>query len=189
MSCSICGSPTKSNDPMEHLIGFKCGIGGDTKAGSQVLTMANSPQLENREGVMSVLRLRAWDNLNKKMLFSKEGSWNDTDPRHIIARIKVPEVITKLGRYFDYEELSEFMSFTGIKDKIGTDLFEGDILKHDEIEPLGVIKFDRGAFYIDGWVDERGNHVTFFYNTVSDEVTIIGNIYENPEMLEATNEN
>ena len=72
-------------------------------------------------------------------------------------------------------EYSEPMQFTGLKDKNGKDIFEGDIL-HDNIEgPLEKVIWD-GA----GFVLTYGNHDYFLIGTFE----IVGNIYENPELLD-----
>ena len=79
------------------------------------------------------------------------------------------------------------MQFTGLKDNNGKEIYEGDIVKHpdaDEPEDLGwEIIFENYAF--------RGKMVriiagegelTEFDNYFAD-CEVIGNIYENPELL------
>ena len=75
--------------------------------------------------------------------------------------------------------------FTGVKDSVGRDIYEGDIMEeeHSSIKTLGVVNFSNGQFLIDYKrkgkyrIDERIG----YYGA-----NVIGNIYDNPELIEAT---
>ncbi|EAE2329772.1 YopX family protein [Listeria monocytogenes] len=68
--------------------------------------------------------------------------------------------------------------FTGLKDKNGKKIFEGDIGWDEHNECYGVVKFEEGKFlYV--W-----ENIAEDLREVADSIEIYGNIHENPELLE-----
>jgi hypothetical protein len=71
-----------------------------------------------------------------------------------------------------------FLQFTGLKDKNGKEIYEGDILEIDQ-SPFTVVWYDRGACF--RYWDKMGNLESPLNY---DEVAVVGNIYENKSLLQ-----
>jgi uncharacterized phage protein (TIGR01671 family) len=74
------------------------------------------------------------------------------------------------------------MQFTGLKDKNGKEIFEGDIFKYsllgaerssEETEYIEEVKFEGGSFDLDAT----------YLGAFHEDGEVIGNIHQNPELL------
>jgi len=135
---------------------------------------------------MREIKFRAWDKKNKEWLnpntiginlngkgIAPDETWLEHDPSNIAL-----------------------MQFTGLHDKNGKEIWEGDIVKYkygmkisDEEEEPGEVEeyiepiiFQEGTFYPIpcGYYPDD-----YWYGYKYYDFKVIGNIYENPELLEA----
>lgn len=137
---------------------------------------------------MRDIKFRIWDGAKNEWLASSN---KDALPYYGFAL--VGEVMTvQSPPYWSLDEGNIVEQFTGLKDKNGTEIYEGDIiiqksLGSNKSECRGKITYkeDHAAFMFE--VYERGKPVMWlFLNEFNPEKTceVIGNIHENPELLE-----
>lgn len=126
-------------------------------------------------------RFRAWDKKNKNFIFDIEDE-NKRD-----WEITELEQCRYFGEYLCMPERYIVEQCTGLKDKSGRLIYEGDIVNIlCEVEEQGVLEWasEEAQFVIRA---ERAGFVADFDNYNGIDLEVIGNIHENPELLEAQN--
>lgn len=68
--------------------------------------------------------------------------------------------------------------YTGLKDKNGKEVYEGDITWDEEYEEYCIVEFKEGCFWYTGQTSTQELYER------CDQLEIDGNIYDNPELLQ-----
>lgn len=74
--------------------------------------------------------------------------------------------------------------YTGLKDKNGNEIFEGDIVVFPNNSKYHIVDFHQSGFVLKS-VDDK----IVVYNIKSQSIEVVGNIYENPELVSTSNSN
>ncbi len=120
---------------------------------------------------MRQIKFRAWDKKKKKMIF--KGFEFELS---LLECESSGEDFIGYGRF--EAQRFELMQYTGLKDKNGKEIYEGDLLKIIDID------YDRKRKYRVDFVN--GAFVDNYYHWLisgSKNVEVIGNIYETSEAL------
>ena len=135
---------------------------------------------------MRETKFRAWLKEEEKMVNVETMDFTDKT----IRCLKKNEFINAyLLRRVSFDDI-ELMQYTGLNDKNGTEIYERDIVL---VKPGGtstwyktVVKFKEGAF-IASLIDGEDYIYIFNRGFDSNDFEIIGNIYENKNLLEENN--
>lgn len=105
-------------------------------------------------------------------------------------KAKIEQIkLRKTGNiWYDFEDVV-LMQSTGIKDKNGVEIYEGDILKLHAIflapdDKIGYLEYSPKYGYSIIFEGNRLYRQEYWASTNKLNYEVIGNIYENPELLE-----
>lgn len=121
------------------------------------------------------IKFRAWHKGLKKMfkigqITLEEGTWSFEPNDRKFVGMSVP-----------YQPSFVLMQYTGLHDKNGKEIYEGDIVKIKyKDEDIGKVIYEHNGFSIDVTnMNKAYGRVSFVNNFME----VIGNIYDNPELL------
>ena len=85
----------------------------------------------------------------------------------------------------NFDKDIELMQYTGESDKNGKEIYEGDIVL-SFMNTKHVILFNKGRFEAFGYYDSGADDPTDIFEShdLCGGIEVIGNIYENPELIE-----
>ncbi len=131
-------------------------------------------------------KFRAWDKENKCMVYQEDMNGHMINKPYWFSLSECEvELLIYDKDYKAYCRINaDIMEYTGLKDINGIGIYVGDIVERrfmnliDGAEFIGVVKKYDGSYYIDN--DKEA--YPLFHEI--DEIEILGNIYENSELLE-----
>lgn len=136
---------------------------------------------DNRSHPKREIKFRAWEE-DKKRIWSWEDMLNEYD--NDLHPWFLLDVLNSDSQQY------KIMQYTGLKDKNGKEIYDGDIFSSNKNR--FVVEWCNGAFirrtiFVEGYRGERVMPLdpiyTLYHTSGMEMAKIIGNIYENPELL------
>lgn len=137
---------------------------------------------------MREIKFRAWTkrddcwiggfSIHQSGLFSDLINAKIEEPQHIAIADAHWQVLSK-------QDDIVVMQYTGLKDKAGRDIYEGDILLNPKYGKAEVV-FQYGCFGVDIYSPYKLGSGFYSFNTIIadyENCEVIGNVYENPELI------
>lgn len=121
---------------------------------------------------MRELKFKVWDKASKTFLYSEIAGKH---PFHFIGGGETYEIVPSCPDYV-------IVQYTGLKDKHGQKIYEGDIVRIlDNEEKALMLECDYDS--------DTGSYVfktstgSYYWEEVSGQATVVGNIFQNPKLL------
>ena len=125
-------------------------------------------------------KFRAWDKYRNKMNYKVMVGNCDTDDENWTCPIIW---IEEEKDWLHFDDYNSIMQSTGLFDKNGKEIFEGDIVRVLDSTYTVFYDNERGSYRLKPH-DDRWN-VDYMSNfSHGGNFEVVGNIYENPELLE-----
>jgi len=126
---------------------------------------------------MREIKFRVWDNETNHMIYPEKTF----DPGHHSFNMHSGTL-----QYYNLQNgygTGEMMQYTGLKDKNGKEIYEGDVLKaYGKEIAWYVVSYSDGSFRLHHHFGVWGL-LSRLFEMVDMPADVIGNIHENPELL------
>jgi len=120
------------------------------------------------------IKFRVWDKLKKRMLDSF-GLWELHDDGQNLEHGNGSIFVNRRYNLFKKKDFL-FLQFTGLKDKNGKKIYEGDVIKC--LNKSMEIKFMNAQF-----IATDGKGIYTIWTNDDGDIEVLGNIYENPLLV------
>ena len=133
---------------------------------------------------MREIKFRAWLKEDKRMVNVETMDFTDKSIQYLKKSEINNAYILRRESFVDVE----LMQYTGVKDKNGKEIYEGDIIKYkfpydrrlNHISPVKFLETETSF----GIKDRYGIEIPLYKITTNNFFEVIGNIYENKNLLE-----
>lgn len=127
---------------------------------------------------MREIKFRVWDKELKQMAYATTELFDNALSFWVMIHLDDDE--------------PEWMQYTGLKDKNGKEIYEGDIVKYNYNNQVYQDVYAKVEYSIAGFrlnADYISRHLSRHIRIANtDYYEVVGNIYENPELLEVQND-
>lgn len=132
---------------------------------------------------MRKIKFRAWDETKKLMLTVTDIAWDYRDGKGLAEIMCINPSGCEYDPFEYRPEHVKLLQFTGLKDCNGVDIYEGDIIQFR----ISTINGNLAPPHIFEVINKKGcfkaGHMHFSQFNCYDIIEVIGNKFENPELL------